>query len=103
MSLEKLLTASRKFPPGYINSSQWPRLSGLNLCDKTYDPPRYEISGKLKLHLVSYYEEEIYFSREPGYIMPRDQEDGVVKPGAQNSCSKARKRPHASMSRPEFC
>ena len=79
MSLDKLLEASKKFPPGYINPEQWPRLSGLNLRDKTYDPPRYEIPGFLKLRLMKYYEEEIYFDLKGGYVMPRDQEDGVVK------------------------
>ena len=79
MSLEKLLIASRKFPPGYINPEQWPRLSGLNIKDKTFDPPRYEIPGHLKLKLVGYYEEDIYFSLKSDFIMPRDQEDGVVK------------------------
>ena len=79
MSLERLFSASRKFPPGHINPNQWPRLSGLNLSDKTYDPPRYEIPGHLKLRLVGYYEEEIYFNHQSDYIMPRDQEDGVVK------------------------
>ena len=79
MSLDKLFSASKKFPPGHINPNQWPRLSGLNVCDKTYDPPRYEIPGHLKLRLVSYYEEEIYFNHHNDYIMPREQEDGVVK------------------------
>ena len=81
MSLDQLFSTSRKFPPGYLNPTHWPRLSGLNHCDKTYDPPRYEIPGKLKLQLVGYYEEDIYFRHQTDYIMPRDQEDGVVKLG----------------------
>ena len=79
MSLACLLSASKKFPPGYIRPDQWPRLSGHNYQDRTYDPPQYQIPGHLKNRLMDYYEEEIYFDLKTDYRMPRDQEDGVVK------------------------
>ena len=79
MSLANLLSAGRKFPPGYIQPSQWPRLSGYHQSDQTFDPPKYQIPGKLKNKLVDYYEEAIYFDMKSEYRMPRDQEDGVVK------------------------
>ena len=82
MSLACLLSASRKFPPGHISPEKWPRLSGHNHRDLTYDPPCYRIPGHLKLKLVGYYEEDIYFSLKTDYIMPREQEDGVVKAGS---------------------
>ena len=79
MSLACLLQTSKKFPPGYIQPNQWPRLSGHNHYDHTYDPPVYQIPGHLKLRLVNYYEEDIYFDLKSDYVMPRDQQDGVVK------------------------
>ena len=82
MSLACLLAASKKFPPGHIRPEQWPRLSGHNYHDKTFDPPRYQIPGHLKNRLVDYYEEDIYFDLKTDYVMPRDQYDGVVKVGS---------------------
>ena len=79
MSLDCLLSASKKFPPGHIQPKQWPRLSGNNYHDQTYDPPVYEIPGHLKMRLVEYYEEDIYFDLKTDYIMPREDYDGVVK------------------------
>lgn len=79
MSLANLLAASRKFPPGYIQPTQWPRLSGYQHPDQTYDPPKYQIPGPLKIRLVEYYEEAIHFDPKTDFRMPREQEDGVVK------------------------
>ena len=81
MSLNQLLLASRNFPPGYIQPTQWPRLSGYRPSDHTYDPPKYQIPGLLKQKLVSYYEEDIHFDLKTEFRMPRDQEDGVIKEG----------------------
>ena len=79
MSLACLLSASKKFPPGHIKPESWPRLSGNNHRDQTYDPPVYQIPGFMKTRLVNYYEEEIYFSLKTDYVMPREDYDGVVK------------------------
>ena len=79
MNLANLLSAGRKFPPGYIKPSQWPRLSGYHQSDQTFDPPKYQKPGKLINRLVEYYEEAIYFDMKTEFRMPRAQEDGVVK------------------------
>ena len=84
MSLDSLLQMSKKFPPGYLQPDDWPRLSGLPRQDKTYDPPVYQIPPSFKDHLLSYFEEEIYFVYNDSYIMPKEAEDGVVKVGNQN-------------------
>ena len=79
MSLDRLLQISRQFPPGYLNASNWPRTCGTHVPDTTYDPPRYEMPDHLRSRLLDYYEEEIYFSLKTDYIMPKEDEDGVVK------------------------
>ena len=79
MSLDKFLQLSRAFPPGYLNSSNWPKTCGYHRPDQTYDPPRYEIPLHLRDRLLGYFEEDIYFSLKTDYIMPKKEEDGVVK------------------------
>ena len=79
MSLEKLLQIGRQFPPGYLTVSHWPKTCGTHAPDHTYDPPKYEMPDYLRGHLLTYFEEEIYFSLKTDYIMPKDEEDGVVK------------------------
>ena len=73
MSLDLLLRVSKLFPPGTTNPSQWPRLSGTNFQDHTYDPPRYRISEVLSEKLLSYFETPIYFDYTPSQLEP----DGV--------------------------
>ena len=79
MSLDHLLRIGKRFPPGYINTCDWPRTCGTYRPDNTYDSPRYEIPIHLRDRLLSYYEEDIYFSLKTDFIMKKEDEDGVVK------------------------
>ena len=79
MSLEKLLDMARSLPPGHVHFSNWPRLSGYSTPDKSHDPPRYTISTDTMGHLMSYFEEDIYFDLQTDFKMPKGYEDGVTK------------------------
>ena len=82
-----MLAMSKKFPPGYLQPNDWPRLSGFSHKDDTFDPPVYQIPPVFKDHLLSYFEEEIYFTYRNDYIMPKEAEDGVVKVSATGNTS----------------
>ena len=81
MSLEKLLTLSKLFPPGRIEPKNWPRLSDKCRRDSTYDPPTYTISSSLCEKLLSYFEPEVLFDYTPSDLEP----DGVMEVGGHLS------------------
>ena len=70
MNLDQLLKWSRIYPPGHFQPSKWPRLSGYQYDDPTYDPPKYHISETLSGRLLDYYEDEIYFDYTPSELEP---------------------------------